>query len=584
MSEPGPHLDRLQPATWTTPAFLDEIGLDPHRPSASLTMTMAEAEEPLLNVANMPATTWSLYQEFARTGDRRSYETPYFRKRDQLSALALQAFFAPRDGDLDRLCDHIWNVCEETTWVLPAHARFTDIDLFCAETAFALAEACRLLADQLPDEIIERVRAEVERRALAAYLDDPEQYGWHSDEHLNNWSGVCNASLGAALLHLERDPARLRRGAGIVLRGLERFLATAFERDGASTEGVGYWHYGLVNVVAFAELLRARTGGAVDVLASPRMRAIAAYPLNMLLSPGRYAAFSDSAEPTGLCPGIIARLAQRSGRTELAAVLAEPAPLAMAIRRLPLALRNVAWWDGRRPPQGPPITTHWQKDIGTVRLVENDVVLMAKAGHNAENHNQNDVGSFILHAAGETLLCDPGAGLYTRQYFDAARYDNVFNGSQGHSVPLIGGRTQIDGRAAAGEILSFDPDSKQVQMQIAAAYDVPGLESVRRTLALTDGALLLDDAVTFSHSPVEIAEVLVTWCPVRADGHAAVIEGERRTLRLVIEEPAGATFSAEEFRVEPRQPDPPRMLRRLTCRISPAPDTRCTIRMKIEAK
>ena len=87
----------------------------------------------------------------------------------------------------------------------------------------------------------------------------------------------------------------------------------------------------------------------------------------------------------------------------------------------------------------------WARDIGVAKLTGRTaggapVVLAAKAGHNAENHNQNDVGSFVLHVDGESLIREPGRGLYSRDYFSPRRYENVFANSFGHSVPRVGGQ------------------------------------------------------------------------------------------------------------------------------------------------
>ena len=57
----------------------------------------------------------------------------------------------------------------------------------------------------------------------------------------------------------------------MVLEGFEAYLATGFEADGGSIEGIGYWNYGLMYYVTLAELLRERTGGELDLLAAPRL-------------------------------------------------------------------------------------------------------------------------------------------------------------------------------------------------------------------------------------------------------------------------------------------------------------------------
>ena len=76
--------------------------------------------------------------------------------------------------------------------------------------------------------------------------------------------------------------------------------------------------------------------------------------------------------------------------------------------------------------------------------------LVAKAGNNAEQHNHNDVGSFVLRVGGTTFLCDPGAGLYNAAYFSSKRYENIFAASYGHSVPRIGGQQQLPGASTGG--------------------------------------------------------------------------------------------------------------------------------------
>ncbi|MFD0474686.1 hypothetical protein ACFQ0B_45430 [Nonomuraea thailandensis] len=136
-----------------------------------------------------PELTDALWRSFAETGDRLAYERAYFDRRRRLAALALDAHLdalpgaplytrpgahldtrlAVRAGPaLDGL---LWSVCEERTWVLPAHEPGdrpldTFVDLFAAETAHTLAEIVALLPDHLDPAVRDRVRVEVDRRVL----------------------------------------------------------------------------------------------------------------------------------------------------------------------------------------------------------------------------------------------------------------------------------------------------------------------------------------------------------------------------------------------------------------------------------
>ncbi|MBN1641277.1 MAG: heparinase II/III family protein [Anaerolineae bacterium] len=505
----------------------------------------------LAEIGAIPLTTYTLYREFHRIGERRGYQAPYSAKRARLNAAAFQVLL----GDaryVDVLHDYMWAICEETNWVIPAHEN-REIDLTAVATGFALAEIVTGLGDQIATEVSDRVRAEIERRIFAPYLARHESLNWYRGH--SNWNGVCNGGIGAMFLLLEPDVERLAQGLSLVLDGLEVFFDTAFEAEGGSTEGTSYWQYGLSNVVPFAEMLRIRTRGAIDVLDSDRLRAIATYPTRTLLSPGRYANFADCEEVVPFGPGLIARLAERTGVHALREVLAAPASLIRdtQVSRFHNLWRNIAWWDGARPARVT-VTDVWARDVGMVRLTARTpsgapVVLAAKAGHNGENHNQNDVGSYIVHVDGESLICEPGRGLYSRDYFGPRRYENVFANSYGHSVPRIDGQLQSAGAAFRGEITAYEPGpaAKRVRMAIDDAYDLPALAHAERSLTLSaaSGELLLEDQFSFSGDPLPVEEAFVTWYTSTVAGSTARIAGERHALLLQIERPAGAAFRLE---------------------------------------
>ncbi len=85
----------------------------------------------------------------------------------------------------------------------------------------------------------------------------------------------------------------------------------------------------------------------------------------------------------------------------------------------------------------------------------------AKAGHNNEPHNHNDLGHFILHGGGENLLCDLGAGLYTKAYFSPGRESIINISSSGHSVPVINGTMQQSGAKAKAVVLDIAMDEQE---------------------------------------------------------------------------------------------------------------------------
>jgi hypothetical protein len=541
----------------------------------------------LADVWNVPDTPYTLYREFQRTGERRGYQRPFAEKRAKLCAAVFQVLLGD-DSYLDVVHDYVWDICEETNWVIPAHEN-RPVDLTAVATGCSLAEIAVGLGDKLAGEVAARVRAEIERRIFVPYLEQHETLSWWKGH--NNWNGVCNGGVGCMFLLLEKDVSRLAEALALVLEGLTVFLATAFEAEGGSTEGTSYWQYGLSNVIPFGEMLRIRTRGAIDLLALERFKAIATYPVRMMLSPGHYANYSDCEEEVQFNPGLIARLAERTGVTSLLDVLAEGVPLIRVnqLGRFHNLWRAVAWWDGTRPRQVP-IGDVWARDVGVARLTATTpagapVVLSAKAGHNGENHNQNDVGSLILHVESESLLCEPGRGLYSRDYFGPKRYENVFAGSFAHSVPRVAGQLQTAGRAFRGEIVAYDDTGrdKRVVIEMGAAYDVLGLQSLQRALTLDaeSGELALEDVAVTTGDPMPLEEAFVTWHEASVSGSQARIVGERHVLELEIEEPSGATFALDVLREASKENAKPVPLKRLHFETDPAVRAVARVRARV---
>ena len=178
------------------------------------------------------------------------------------------------------------------------------------------------------------------------------------------------------------------------------------------------------------------------------------------------------------------------------------------------------------------------------------LALVAKGGHNGEMHNQNDLGSIIVHLGGESLIADPGRGRFSREYFGAGRYDLLVNQSFGHSCPVPNGQMQgplshlrhgdrrIDASYHA-RLLEHRADETQdlLRLELADAWDeAADLESLTRTVALRRdcpaGRIELLDEVRFASGPGMLESVLITFGEVEAGAGRVVMRGEQAALRV----------------------------------------------------
>lgn len=588
------------------------------RQSPSVSGLLSYLSQQAPDLANIPQATYTLYRQFEHTGFRRGFEKIHFARRSMLTRAVLEFIM----GDISRrdtIHDLLWAICEETSWVLPAHEeqgpefwelkssasasrpeiggrqrpwgahtalnREPDaIDLFCAETGASLAEAVYLIGDQLAPEVVQRVRQEVERRIFKPYLAYGRKHWWYKGAL--NWNGVCNGSIGLAFMRLERDPRTLNEAISQVLEGLEAYIATGFEADGGSIEGIGYWNYGLMYYVTLAELLCEQSGGAIDLLANPRMQDIARYPLAVALDKGIYVNFGDAVEQTALSLGVGQRIAERTGVNDLRGLLLDPSKLegfGVSTAKLAIIVRDAAWWDGQISPYPAAVhTDHYLPSSGLVKFSGQTsagmpVLLVAKAGHTDGHHSHTDIGTFIYNLNGESLLCDPGRGMYSKEYFRQSRYQSIFCNSIGHNVPRIAGALQTPGpefggrKQFHGQILDVQTGSptKTVSIDFKGAYNLSDLTKAERHLSLDSetGCVTLLDQFASNGAAFAVEEAFLTWNQVEGKGAFARITGTHSTATLSIVEPVGAVFKLQSLAEECRANQREGVLTRLTVQL-----------------
>ena len=188
--------------------------------------------------------------------------------------------------------------------------------------------------------------------------------------------------------------------------------------------------------------------------------------------------------------------------------------------------------------------------------------LAAKAGHNAESHNHNDVGSFIVALDGRPPLIDVGVGVYTRQTFGPERYQIWTMQSSWHNVPEVDGVPQAPGHQYAARRVQglLSADAAELSLDLAGAYPPEaGIRSWRRRIRLDrtgagGGRILIEDGWDIDHYPERTVVYLIAAGEPRpvAEGRLIIAADDDH---LAIDYPQ-ADFDAG---IEKRPVDDPRL-------------------------
>jgi hypothetical protein len=515
----------------------------------------------------------ALYLEFSSTGNRSDYERPYFLRTDQIDTLLLAECLEYKGRFLPALERAILAVCDERSWTMPAHdGNLTNfkgtqltIDLGSSARGWLLASANDWIGDRLSPSVRERIRKEVQRRIfdpyLAAVRDGLIRGNWWIKGD-NNWNAVCSAGVVcSALALLEKQETRAEILAAMEI-SVPCFIK-GFTDDGYCSEGMGYWNYGFGHFVAMDLAVREATGGRLDLFQGEKLKRIAEYAQGYQIQTGCSPFFADGGG--GPAQDVWALLRQIWPDAVPADAPAYPL---LSGGHATVGLRAF----GQEPPPaakkaaGLPLRT-WFGDAQVLitRSTGNRAPFGAaiKGGHNAEQHNHNDVGSYTVVLDGVEMMGDPGGEIYTRRTFSRERYTSKMLNSYGHPVPVVAGRLQPTGREFAAKILgkTFDDACDRLELDLTAAYPVSELTGLRRTYVHDRAARAIEitDDVRFA-SPQTFSTPLVTYRDVRrAENGTLYLHDKTRCVKVRIDA-EGSPWHLDEERIDnPGKPSPRRM-------------------------
>jgi hypothetical protein len=404
-----------------------------------------------VEVPNLPAT---LYLEFRRVGNRSRYQDVWMVRRKLLNSLALAECVEGKGRFLDPLANAAWAICEESSWTWPAHisrqkagSGLPDttepvVALFSAETACSLAWVVYLLEEQLDEVsplICPRIRREIDERILTPYLER-DDFGWMGFGRRgrpNNWNPWINSNVLASTLLVEDDEQRRMATVHKVLRCLDNFFVP-YPEDGSCDEGPSYWTRAGASLFDNLEWLHSATGGRFDVYDDEVVKDIGRFIYRTHIVGDAYVCVGDCDARINVPRDLIYRYGQRIGDAQMQALATfdKSGSFLWRSRRgmwsmaRPLhAVFNLSKLRAVETPSAPLPGDVWLGSDDMQLMVARDregtsagLFVAGWGAHNAQSHNHNDVGNYVVYVDGLPVLVDVGRPTYTRQTFSSDRY------------------------------------------------------------------------------------------------------------------------------------------------------------------
>lgn len=451
-----------------------------------------------------------------RNGDRASYETISFKKREVLGTLLLAEIYENKGRFTDDIINGVWSVCEESFWGASAHLpRNYDglmdvsapfVELFSAETAMLLSWVDYFMGDKLDavsPQIRKRIYYETNNRIFRPLMT--KYHGWMSTtpdgRRPNNWNPwICSNWLNSVLL-LEKNDSLRTATVQKILGVLDAFL-NPYPADGGCDEGPGYWGAAAASLYDNIAMLNLASGNAFRyVYQDEKVRNMGRFIYRAQISEHYFLDFADADPQPGMPATMIYRFGKDIEDTAMmkfgAFYLKEDNKVSAGgfhyfrnlfavfmedeFEHVPkgLQLPENVWW--------PDLQVMVARDHGGST---DGFFVAAKGGNNDESHNHNDIGNFVVYYDGLPVLIDVGRGTYTAKTFSAHRYDIWFNQSDYHNDPNVNGQAQSPGPLFKAKDVAYKTAKgfSQLTMDIGPSYRAAaGIRQWQRGIRLNRG-------------------------------------------------------------------------------------------------
>lgn len=493
-----------------------------------------------------------LFSQFRKIGDRTNYEQFIFRKRNALAILAMAEIAEGKGRFMPDVLKGIQSVCEETWWGIPAHypkpvpiESVQSLDLFNAEAGSMMAWIYYALGDQIAafsPLLKERLRDEIKRRILDPAL---EHRSWWYSAGMNWNPWICSNWLTCALL-VEPERERQIKAVELIAKSLDGFVSK-YPADGGCDEGPGYWDRATGSLLDCLVLLHKATNGMTDKAVTEKVRNMVDFLAKMNINNHYFVNVADAPPSRILNPhwmpgALLVKSRDLQSLCNIGArannYLENPASIYDADCVLGRELLTLCVLNEFHPQDAGDALPFscWLPSVQVVTARSRadspeGLFFAAKGGHNAESHNHNDVGEFIVYANGKPLLIDPGNATYTSKSFNKERYTQWNVQSGYHNVPKINSTDQHDGKAFKARDVKSDISASRVhfELDIAGAYpQTAGIDRWKRSFDFVRGkSVTVTERYQFKTAPSAPTEImLMTVAKPRMENGKIVLDAD----------------------------------------------------------
>ena len=444
-----------------------------------------------------PALPASLYLDYKITGTRYNFERKNNERRKVLNELAVAAIITKDKKYIPQIANGIWTLCEQSTWVLPAHIVVQKektglpdpyevvIDLGSGTAAAQLSMIQFMLSDELDaysKGIGKRVFAELNKRIFQPYLTRTD-FWWmgFTGQPVNNWNPWVNTNVLMTALYSELAADSVGLIIGKTVKSTDIFV-NQYPDDGGCDEGPSYWSEAGGKLIRFIHVLNKLTTTSIDWKQQQLIYNMGSYISKVHIGDNNFVNFADAFSKSIPDPESVYSYGALFNDTPLKSFGA----YLFGLQKQKLDNGNIidflettSIYDSLTTvsPIAPLPAVSWFADrqVLTARTKSestNGLFLAVQGGHNAESHNHNDIGNFIVYANNTPVFVDAGVGSYTAQTFSSKRYELWNMQSVWHNCPTINGVMQKEGiqYKATNVLYAKNTSGVSVSMDIAAAY------------------------------------------------------------------------------------------------------------------